>query len=65
LLFFPSGAEPLWGGALVSWCLGGEKKKKLPQKAQNLQLSNYRRPLFRKVYIDLDGLVIYGWTLTQ
>jgi hypothetical protein len=38
LLFFPSGAEPLWGSALVSWCLGGEKKKVLPQKAQNSQL---------------------------
>jgi hypothetical protein len=37
LLFFPSRAEPLWGGALVSWCLGGEKKKVLPQNAQNLQ----------------------------
>jgi hypothetical protein len=26
LLFFPSGAEPLWGGALVSWCLWREEK---------------------------------------
>jgi len=39
---------------------GGEQKKVLPQKAQNLQLRNYRRQIFKKMYIDLDSVAIYG-----